>query len=287
MDLAGSTPSMRVCAVVGSLATLPSYRSTASARKPSLANSAAMVLISSLRPHHSWTSSTDGAGVLAGTASAASTLRPPGVVTLTVSSVSAAMAARRGSARMVASGRPAMLVTRVRRASAVMCLPPWHSLTPVSIAAREQANDSCVCAVTPQKPQTPTPTRRGRRGHARPADAARGGDRSRFDRRAAPAPTRRRRAPAAMDPRAGARSAGARVRRRCCRARSGRCGRSGCGRVRLIGEPGEQLRNPASSSWARSARRGAVSSARGRKAYSASRAANLFQGQTARQSSQP
>src|SRR5690606_3971825 len=50
--------------------------------------------------------------------------------------------------------------------------------------------------------------------------------------------------------------------------------------VRLIGEPEKIVRKAASSSVARSARRGAVSSARGRKANSAVREANLFQGQT-------
>ena len=57
--------------------------------------------------------------------------------------------------------------------------------------------------------------------------------------------------------------------------------------VRLIAEPAKYLRNPASSSLANSASLGAVSSARGAKAYSLVLVAYLFHGQTARQSSQP
>src|SRR5262249_51918647 len=57
--------------------------------------------------------------------------------------------------------------------------------------------------------------------------------------------------------------------------------------VRLIAVPAKSLRNAASSSWASAASRGAVSSSRGRKSGSRAERANLFHGQTARQSSQP
>src|SRR6516162_618181 len=57
--------------------------------------------------------------------------------------------------------------------------------------------------------------------------------------------------------------------------------------VRLIAVPAKSLRNAASSSSASAARRGAVSSSRGRKSGSRATWANLFQGQTARQSSHP
>ena len=58
--------------------------------------------------------------------------------------------------------------------------------------------------------------------------------------------------------------------------------------IRLIGEPANTCRNPASSSASRSASSGAASSARGANARLArAAAANLFHGHTARQSSQP
>ena len=58
--------------------------------------------------------------------------------------------------------------------------------------------------------------------------------------------------------------------------------------VRLIGEPENSVRKAASSSVSRSAMRGAVSSAFGKKALlAAALCANLFHGQADRQSSQP
>ena len=57
--------------------------------------------------------------------------------------------------------------------------------------------------------------------------------------------------------------------------------------MRFTGLAVKRARNPASSSAASSARRGALSEARGAKAGSLWARANLFQGQTARQSSQP
>ena len=57
--------------------------------------------------------------------------------------------------------------------------------------------------------------------------------------------------------------------------------------MRLIGEPAKSRRKAASSRAARAARRGAVSASRGPKSGSCAASANLFHGQTARQSSQP
>ena len=58
--------------------------------------------------------------------------------------------------------------------------------------------------------------------------------------------------------------------------------------LRLIGDPANTARNCASSSASRSASEGAANSARGRKAWlRCALSANLFQGHTARQSSQP
>ena len=57
--------------------------------------------------------------------------------------------------------------------------------------------------------------------------------------------------------------------------------------VRLSGEPEKKDRKPASSSAAKSAKRGAVNSVRGKNALSRVGLANLFQGHTDKQSSQP
>ncbi len=57
--------------------------------------------------------------------------------------------------------------------------------------------------------------------------------------------------------------------------------------VRLTGVPAKKARNPASSREARNRRSGAARSSRAASRVSAACRANLFQGQTARQSSQP
>ena len=107
--------------------------------------------------------------------------------------------------------------------------------------------------------------------------------------RAAPAPTSpHRRPPGRRCPHAARPPAGAR-RRRYCPRRSGNCGSSALTPIRLIGEPENISRKPASSSASRSASAGAASSARGREGacWPAPRSAKRFHGQTARQSSQP
>src|SRR5579883_2903983 len=54
------SPRISSCASPGSCATLPRYRSTASATYPALANRAAFCLIQSFMPHHSWMTSRAG-----------------------------------------------------------------------------------------------------------------------------------------------------------------------------------------------------------------------------------
>ena len=118
----------------------------------------------------------------------------------------------------------------------------------------------------------------------RTGPAARGPPRAR---RAGRRPRRPCRAPGRTD-RRGVRSPSRRGRdRRNCPPRSSRCARSGPRPVRFTGVPAKNARKAASSRAARSARGGAARSARAASRVCAASVANLFQGQTARQSSQP
>src|SRR5215470_11241836 len=101
--------------MASSVAICPSKRSRAAVKKPSWAKLVANDLTRSINPLPPWINRRVGAGKVVGAATTPDTVRPLGVLRLTVSRLVSANAALLSAIRRAAMGKPAIPVNTTRR----------------------------------------------------------------------------------------------------------------------------------------------------------------------------